>query len=537
MQCLPKQILQFQTAYKPGAIRIINQAGENISSNCLFGWSSDMTCWSNWVSYDQYIKFSKHFEEEIYIRVLFNDTIAKVFIHGVLTNCYSTYFEQSNPFELQSCGENLFDPYSGMDCVVQLQQQMADSICCMFGIPVYYFRVKPDIESADYTFKEYVLHNVDDIKQIKLVTQDGQMPSSNPKFTELDFDWDADWEVEIGKNMFAQAFGDGVFPKQRDFIYIPLMKRMWTVNAAYDEKSEGFMWQSTTWKLSLIKYEDMTNVDKDGNVDDIVNDLIIKYDEIFGKKEQLEWERTTGSNQISAPDHSANNLYDISMKDAIRQKVTKGGISIVQYQYNHRSNIVARDMYRFKNKNAQIVYQNGYCGENGTLSFILQTTDDAISGQNTIINCGPVEVNLSFENGSYRLSCGSCEGIIPTFSSNLVIIRWNRHNYTTSLNVYPYVYENGRPIYMLKPEMHWFDQNGIINSSGDYNNDYIIECNPLEVSIQAYPCLITNIKLYNVDLGLEGSIMESLKYVTKHKSCVINDVARPIDGVFGYNVK
>ena len=32
-----------------------------------------------------------------------------------------------------------------------------------------------------------------------------------------------------------------------------MMNRMWDVNAAYDEKNEGLMWRSTTWKLQLVK--------------------------------------------------------------------------------------------------------------------------------------------------------------------------------------------------------------------------------------------------------------------------------------------
>ena len=86
--------------------------------------------------------------------------------------------------------------------------------------------------------------------------KDGAMPSSNPKLTEFDFDWETDRETEISKTQFATAFGDEAYPKFGDFIYIPMMGRMWDVNAAYDEKNEGLMWRSTTWKLQLVKYSD-----------------------------------------------------------------------------------------------------------------------------------------------------------------------------------------------------------------------------------------------------------------------------------------
>ena len=61
---------------------------------------------------------------------------------------------------------------------------------------------------------------------MKMIIPDGTMPSSNPRFTEFDFDWEIDWETEISKTHFSSAFGDNAFPKQRDLVYIPMMKRM-----------------------------------------------------------------------------------------------------------------------------------------------------------------------------------------------------------------------------------------------------------------------------------------------------------------------
>ena len=134
------------------------------------------------------------------------------------------------------------------------------------------------------------------------------MPSSNPKLTELDFDWEVDWETEISKTQFARAFGDDAYPKYQDFIYIPMMKRMWDVNAAYDEKKEGLMWRSTTWKLALTKYEDSTNVNG-LEFDGIIDDWAQTYEEAFGQIERNEQERQTGATPLSAPSYAATNLY------------------------------------------------------------------------------------------------------------------------------------------------------------------------------------------------------------------------------------
>ena len=65
-----------------------------------------------------------------------------------------------------------------------MQQQLSDQVICTLGIPVYYFRVVPDEDTKSYTFKEYVLHNVQSVKQIKMMIQDGTMPSSKPTLSE-----------------------------------------------------------------------------------------------------------------------------------------------------------------------------------------------------------------------------------------------------------------------------------------------------------------------------------------------------------------
>ena len=159
-----------------------------------------------------------------------------------------------------------------------------------------------------------------------------------------------------------------------DFIYIPLMQRMWDVNAAYDEKNEGLIWRSTTWKLQLVKYSESTAYNKT-DFDDLIDSLIPKtYDNTFGQIERIEQERISQTPQVIAPMFAATNLYDIFMEDAIRKAYTKNDIAIIEKQYSHRSNIVGRNMYRFKNENACITYQKGICGDEGTLMFILRNT-------------------------------------------------------------------------------------------------------------------------------------------------------------------
>ena len=74
------------------------------------------------------------------------------------------------------------------------------------------------------------------------------------------------------------------------------------------------------------------------------------------------------------------------------------------------------------------------------------------------------------------------------------------------------------------------------NGSCVYNNDNITT-NPKEVIVTGYPVKLTNIKLFNKYLTNEQAIKESLKYTTTCESCVLNDLARPLDYGNGYSVK
>lgn len=538
MSCGIKRILQLKEAIQYQSIKILDADNVDITKTCRYSWSTDGVCWTSWTDYQSYNTICKNIESDFYLRILLFDSFSKISIGNQFTNCYSICLDQSNPFLEEFCdGENLFQPYNNLDCAIQLQQQLSDSIVCMFGIPVYYFRTSPVEGATDYTFKEHFLHNVVDVKQLKLMIADGQMPSSNPKLTELDFDWEVDWETEISKTQFARAFGDDAYPKYQDFIYIPMMKRMWDVNAAYDEKKEGLMWRSTTWKLALTKYEDSTNVNG-LEFDSIIDDWTQTYEDAFGQIERNEQERQTGATPLSAPSYAATNLYNIFMEDAVRKQYTKQDISVFDKSFNHGGVVVGRNIYKPKNENGCIVYQKPICGDCGTISFILET-GATLKGslERDILNFGNVQVRVQYDGKRFNLKFGELEATLDQFKTYMIVLKWNRRIFSTELCVYNYIYPMDMPVYKVRPEMYKFDfENPLCEVVGVYNNDYDMR-DPLECKIHPYPLWMTNVKYYNEYLSREESIKEALKYTTKRESCVINDLARPIDSGHGYAVR
>lgn len=534
MSCSIKRILQFNEAVNFGEIIVLDALDNIITGECMYSWSSAGVCWTNWVDYNTYKNLMRVFEGDYFLRILLFGSFSKVSINGLFTKCYSICIDSTSEFLKDFCGEEvLFQPYANLDCALLLQQQLADSIICMLGIPIFYFQTAPREDSADYTFKEFTLHDVVAVKQLKLMIQDGTMPSSNPKLNDFDFDWETDWETELSKTQFAKAFGDTSFPKNNDFIYIPMMKRMWQVNAAYDEKSEGLLWRSTTWKLSLVKYNDSTNIDN-GNFDGIIDNWLTNtYDDIFGELENNEQERETQTFQTQSPTYAATNLYNIFNEDAVRKQYTKDSIDILDKFYCHRNNIIARNIYYPKSIDSTIIYQKGICGESGTIMFIIDIDND-IDIEKNILEFGNIHIKYSGENHSISvgdLSYNLDKGVY------IIIYKWNRDNYTTELNIYQQKYNTDIPKYKLRPESYYFDfENPQCELVGVYNNDYNMTKQE-QCKILPYPVKMSNIRYYNNVLDLKESVKESIKYTTDNSKCVFNDLARPILSGHGYAVK
>lgn len=537
MSCIIKRLITLTVPIQYRKVNLFDENNIDVTSTALFSWSTDSVCWTNFVTLEQYDKLAPNIESDFYLRILIISGFSKLCLDNKEVDCYTICLYNENPYLKDLCANQTIDFYANLDCALLLYTQLSDLVCCMVGIPCYYFRVLPDQSTADLTFKEYVLHNVVDMKYLKLVCQDGAMPSSKPQMTEFDFDWDVDWEVEVSKTAFAKAFGDTAFPKQRDIIWIPLMKRMWEVNSAYDEKNEGFMWRPVTWKLGLIKWNDKTNVDQ-GDFESIIDNWAVNRMENFLPSEQEEQVRQSGVLQLEAPIFNPDNLYNLTISDGIRAAVSNvERKSVKSFQLNHRAAIVTRDVYKFLHDDSVILYQHKYCSDSGCLMFIIQTPNQ--EADKNIIQIGNIHINLHNTEIEFNgLSVDLYDEANPN-TFYMVHCKWNRANFTTELNVYPYVCTapENTPAYKIKDDMYIFDfENPTHLLTGSYNNDFISQ-NPVDVLMSPYPSVITNFKLYDRVLDTNEIVKESIKYATKNENCVINDVARPFEDDYGFNVR
>jgi len=363
--CTPPQIINLKMPINDiSTLKIYNECNcEYHSDDLQVSYSLDGVCWSCYMTYKEALINTIELNQDFFIRIQIKGAIGKIELNSEQITEYST--ELVGCFQFTAAeNSNTYNPYANMDSAISLQQQLAESVSQLVGIPCYYIKLKPDQGGKDLTFKEYALMHVEAIKQVKIVIQDNQMPSSKPEFSDWGLDWQSDWEVEITKGSFATAFGNTAQPMENDLIYIPMMKRMWMVNGAYEEKKDGFMWIATTFKLTLVKYQEKDFVDlgdSQGFVDSIVQ---TKYEDLFGEDDDTTLD--SGEPFVDSPQAAASPLYPVYESDAVRKYMTCDTLEIKQNSLYEKGTLVSDSMYEFINHNNQsrILYQNKYCGMN-----------------------------------------------------------------------------------------------------------------------------------------------------------------------------
>lgn len=509
-------------------IVINNNCNAYNTSELQYSYSIDGLCWSCYMSYDDCLANTIELDSDFYLKIKVNGIVCNILNDGNSVD-YTTQLVQGFNFTSEE-SSNLYNPYANLDSALELQQQLAENVSNIVGIPIYYFKLKPEANSKDLTFKEYTLMNVDSVKQIKMIVQDGTMPSSKPEFAEWGMDFQNDWEPEITKQSFATAFGINAQPMEGDFIYVPMMKRMWMVNGAYEEKNGNLMWQATTFKVMLSKYQEKGSVDL-GDTESMVNSLVKnKYEDLFGSDNQSTLD--SGEASTESPRYAANNLYPVFESDATRKFMTCDSIEIENNNLYYKGTLISDSKYAFLRNDieSQIIYQNKFCGGECSCSFILTPNIGFYEGE--IVNIGGIKIMISQSdiNGKNTLYLNidqNCKIELDFNQTYICIFRFSKCMNLVDFNAYKYVYNEQLPLYKLQNIHYWFDMNKPISSyTGKFNIEYFIK-DKSDVYISNYYGTITNFKLFDV---YTDNLMDLLQMYPTHQHLIINDTARKIVG-------
>ena len=533
--CNPPQVVTLAYALNDiSTVSINNNCGAYDRSELEYSYSLDGLCWSCYMTYDNALANTIDINSDFYLRLKVNGQVCGVYINDESISDYDVQLAQGFNFTTDASA-NTYNPYANLEGALELQQQLAENVSNIVGIPIYYFKLKPDANSKDLTFKEYTLMNIDTVKQIKMVIQDGVMPSSKPEFADWGLDFQNDWEPEITKQSFATAFGINAQPMEGDLIYVPVMKRMWMVNGAYEEKNGSLMWQATTFKVMLSKYQEKGSVDL-GDTEQLVNSFVKnKYEDLFGEDSSSTYDAGEASN--TAPLYAANNLYSVYESDATRKYITCDTIDIVSNNLYYRGTLVSDSKYEFQTNTVEskIVYQKQFCGEECTCSFIINPLVGDYEG--TIVHIGSINIKIKQDYNIAKLyiDVDPSNTIDLYLNENyLVILRFSKCMNLIDFNAYKYTYNQNIPIYKLQNNHYWFDMDNPISSYiGKYDIEYTTT-DKSDVWIGNLYGTITNFKLFDV---YNDNLSDMLEMYPTHQHLMINDTARKIVGLHGVTPK
>lgn len=536
--CTPVQVLQLDYAINDiTTLKVYNECGDQYDMTSLqYSYSLDGACWTCFMDYDDALEATIELSQDFYLKVKIQGYINSVTLDDESTTDYTTSLDSEFTFscsDTSSSTSNLYNPYSGLSGALSLQTTLTETVSCMFGIPVYYFKLSHNAKSKDLTFKEYTLNDIEAVKQIKLIISDGAMPSSKPTFDDLGLGWESDWTTEISKNTFATAFGDTAFPMEGDLVYIPLMKRMWMVNGAYEEKKDSLMWNATTIQVVLVKYQEKDSVDL-GDTQELVDNLVKnKYEDLFGDPRDNE---NLGSGEIftEAPRYAANTLYPVFESDATRAYVTCDTLQIDNNTSTYfKGTLISDFVYRFNNATqSKIIYQKKYCGDEGSVSFLIYPNITSEIESN-IVNIGNICIKLVQQVSKVELTVN----VEPKLSISLdagsiyfVTLRWSKSLNICDFIAYLYTYDQRIPQYKLQNNHYYYDiDNPYSKAVTKFNQEFIVT-DESEVSIEGLDGWMTNFKLFRM---YDTNISEMLQTYPTNSQLLINDTARKIVDLSG----
>lgn len=581
--CTPPQIITFNTPFSNveniSNLIILNQnlnrisidfdEFEKISQECkvsysedelTFAYSMDGVCWSCYMAVDDVFKSLSNSTSDFFLRIKVVGPVSGIFQKDFSSGSLSIYTDWSISlmsgfnfsYTCTSSNSNLYNPYANMDCAIQLQTQLAETVSCMFGIQAYYFQVNGVNSSADVTFKEYALYNVTSVKQIKLMITDGAMPSSRPEFSDLGLDFQTDWEVEVTKGTFATAFGATAQPNEGDFVYIPMMKRMWSVSGAWEEKNQSLMWVGTSFKLTLVKYQDDTSINKE-NVETIINDIVkTKYEDLFGDEEGLD----SGIESAQLIQQAPSNLSPVFESDSCRRFVSNFVLNCVKNANTNNSNRANNTLYYKgtqicdsfydmtqidpsltlpKENSIGLIYQRQFCGYEFSLSFLINVSnyDESFADQLEVISMGNILVILEKQKNTnlYIIKTKNLKVEIEPNNWYFIVLRGSKTMNTSNLICAKYKYPDNLPIYKLQKYHYYFDIDGAETVSNTFSTEFETD-SKTAVKVSHFPGCLSNVKLLNI---YNDNLSELLMQNPTNQHLLINDTALPFIGLNGVN--
>ena len=168
-----------------------------------------------------------------------------------------------------------------------------NALAHMVGHKVIYFKTEPI--GTHHTLRNNYRRNVCNIKKIWIMFE-GSMLNTIDKITYSDWDIPLadEFIINIPWQTFRDAFGDDAIPNEKDYLYLPVVNRLFRVG--YVQPVNRVMGKVAWFEASLIKYEEDSSVVMSKDLKKDLSDVVIPE---FGNIMDLDGTTIIDQNTIS----------------------------------------------------------------------------------------------------------------------------------------------------------------------------------------------------------------------------------------------
>ena len=219
------------------------------------------------------------------------------------------------------CCSGGWNPYD-ISRAGQMYTQLSAMASNLFGFCVTYYKTKADQRSQDVILKEYSLFDVIKSGEVKIMIPDNELPTRDIQFNPLMMDFPVQFEIHIVKSAFEAVFGIGSKPQMRDYLYFEqFMNRMYEVDAIAE--ADDFMYTGSYWRVSLVTYQQRTNVGYENTVEGIAAEtstdaLVSNVEEKFRVERENEFKDVRKPNEYNTIGSQVNDY----VRRALNKKMT-----------------------------------------------------------------------------------------------------------------------------------------------------------------------------------------------------------------------
>ncbi len=144
--------------------------------------------------------------------------------------------------------------YDNQQITISRWLKQINAISEMYGHTCIYFKTEPIESKIEHTFKNNVFRNVTNIKKLHVLAPNNELPQDRNIYSDWDMPLQDDFVIHIVKDKFEQAFGQFKIPIEKDYLYLPIINKLFRVSASQPKNS--FMGKVGWWEVYLAKFEE-----------------------------------------------------------------------------------------------------------------------------------------------------------------------------------------------------------------------------------------------------------------------------------------